>query len=180
MHKQDMPNVSYIFDRFGIGKVSRVDFVPIGKKPGFRETELKDDIVSAFVHFHEFYNYPLTHLFCNELENERSYNLYLNQIYESHSYWICLKSKKPIANTVMNNAQIVDNCLFLENKIDSMMELIQRQEERINQLEMALEMAAMEPNDMEFRVEELEPLVNVIEEDDVIEEELVMNRQYEN
>jgi hypothetical protein len=133
---EDTPNVPYVFHAYCIGKVSRVDFVPINKKPGFQdETEETGNVISAFVHFTELYNTPITLAILNELENERSYNLHLNEICQRNSYWILLKSKNPIPETMMNNAQIVDNCRFLEKKIDSLMDIVNKQEERIRQLE---------------------------------------------
>jgi hypothetical protein len=103
-----------------IGKVSRVDFTPIGKGPGFRENY--DDysyVKSAFIHFEYHYHNEKSVEIRNKLSEGDSHRLYLN-IYKHNGdqeYWILLKATNPVQETMMNKHQIVDNCRFLEDKI---------------------------------------------------------------
>jgi hypothetical protein len=111
-------------NRYGFGNVSRVDFTPINKKPGFGENV---DLVvkSAFIHF-EFINvyYTLWEI----LENNGSYKFQV----DTNEYWILLKNKNPVQRTMMNVHQIVENGRHLEK-------LINNQAEEISQLSENLE-----------------------------------------
>jgi hypothetical protein len=103
-----------------IGKVSRIDFTPIGKGPGFKENY--DDysyVKSAFIHFEYHYHNEKSVEIREKLSEGDSHRLYLN-IYRHNGdqeYWILLKATNPVKETMMNNHQIVDNCRFLEDKI---------------------------------------------------------------
>jgi len=109
--------------RYGFGNVSRVDFTPINKKPGFGENV---DLVvkSAFIHF-EFINIYYT--LWDTLENNGSYKFQV----DTNEYWILLKNKNPVQETLMNLHQIVENGRYLEN-------LINNQAEEISQLRESL------------------------------------------
>jgi hypothetical protein len=109
----------FIADYFNklLGKVRRVDFTPINKKPGFEENIDEQDYMSAFVHFSNLHEYDsqVESILC-ELENGRSYRIDLDGKFEG-TYWLLLKNKNPIPDTLMNNAQIVENCRLLERKV---------------------------------------------------------------
>jgi hypothetical protein len=110
-----------------MGRVSRIDFTCINKKPGFGENV--DDVVkSAFVHFDSLYdNLKTTGLLIN-FKNNMSYRFHPTAIDE---YWILLKAKNPIPDTLMNNAQIVENCRYLEKKVQDQDETIKKLEEKL-------------------------------------------------
>jgi hypothetical protein len=110
-----------------IGEVRRVDFTPIKKKPGFGENV--DSVVkSAFVHFNRLYN-DRAELLENIQIGEKKCVLYLDA--EKRSYWMLLKAVNVVPDTMMNNHQIVENCRFLEKKVEE-------QEQRIQKLESLL------------------------------------------
>jgi len=115
-----------------IGDVSRIDFTSIDKKPGFNENH-HSSFKSAFIHFHNFYNNTYSNAVLNTINSEKSYKFYPQCKKE---YWILLKAKNPIAETWMNNAQIVENCRFLENKLEIQEEIIKQLQEQINKLEL--------------------------------------------
>ena len=105
-----------IKEEFGktIGDVSRVDFTSLDKKPGFNEN-FNNLFKSAFIHFNYIYNNNYTNSILLTLNNENSYKYFPKC---KNEYWILLKAKNPIIETWMNNSQIVENCRFLENKIE--------------------------------------------------------------
>lgn len=104
------------FDKFGIGQVNRVDFTPINKKPGFSEFDV-GGVKSAFVHFDYYYENELTDKIVSKLDNGESHRIYPACSSFTHEYWILTKCTNPVQDTMMNTAQIVENCRFLENKI---------------------------------------------------------------
>jgi hypothetical protein len=111
--------VMEIFHIYKIGDVRRVDFTPLNKKPGFAEnnTHMK----SGFVHFNKYYNTYSANRLIEKIQNGDTFNLSLNNINLNTyigEYWILLKAKTTIPDTMMNNHQIVENCRFLEKKIE--------------------------------------------------------------
>ena len=113
------------FEKFGIGQVNRVDFTPINKKPGFAEDISKtgffeydvDDVKSIFVHFDYYYENELTDRIVSKLDNGESHRIYPACAISRQEYWILTKCTNPVQDTMMNTAQIVENCRFLENKV---------------------------------------------------------------
>lgn len=102
------------FHNFRIGQVRRVDFIPIGKKPGFDEKT--DQVVkSAFVHFRHYYYNELTLEIMGKLMDGESHRIY--PACGKGEYWVLLKSTNSIPDTMMNAAQIVENCRLLETKV---------------------------------------------------------------
>jgi len=114
-----------------IGTVSRIDYVPIGKKQGFKE-DISSHIISAFVHF----NY----LSEEGIKIRKSMNDNCNKPYryclksKRTSYWLLLPVINPIPDTLMNNAQIVENCRFLENKVEELTETVNELKKIIEEL----------------------------------------------
>ena len=130
-----------------IGTVSRVDFTPINKKPGFYEN-MNEDFMSAFVHFSDPYIYNDHYVFrfemymgnqsfWNEIENNRPYKLYTP--IGVGEYWICLKNKNPIQRTLMNIHQVVENGRHLENLVTAEAEEIKNLKETVEFLSNKLE-----------------------------------------
>ena len=111
-----------------IGEVRRVDFTPIKKKPGFGEN-IDSVIKSAFVHFNRFYN-DRAEFLENIQIGENKCVLYLDA--EKRSYWILLKAVNVVPDTMMNNHQIVENCRFLEKKVEDQEQRIQKLESLLN------------------------------------------------
>jgi hypothetical protein len=111
-----------------IGEVRRVDFTPIIKRPGFGENV--DSVVkSAFVHFNRYYNDRVDFLENIQI-GENKCVIYLDA--EKRSYWILLKAVNVVPDTMMNNHQIVENCRFLEKKVEEQEQRIQKLESLLN------------------------------------------------
>jgi len=136
--------VKEIMRKYGIGTVARVDFTPINKKPGFCE-DVDLDVMSAFVHFKDVLIYankkydlrsgaPLSQFWTTIAAGE-SYKLHISR----GEYWICLKNKNPVKNTLMNIHQVVENGRHLECLVMSQAEEIKKLKETICDLSKKLE-----------------------------------------
>jgi len=125
--------IKYVFREMNVGEVARVDFTPIGKKPGFIEN-LSDPFKSAFVHFNFFTNISLADSdFGSKVRQGNGYKFYPGTFQEG--YWLLLPAKNPIQQTMMNNSQIVENSRYLENLLDEQAKTIELQAETIRDLE---------------------------------------------
>ena len=114
--------IEYVFRNANIGEVARVDFIPIGKKSGFKEN-MTGAFKSAFVHFNKF-----NKNFGKKLSEVKGYKFYI----EDDRYWMIFQAKNPIQPTMMNNSQIVENCRHLENKVEEQALTIQNLEEKLD------------------------------------------------
>ena len=117
-----------MFYKYKIGEVSRVDFTPINKKEGFGE-DVDSIVKSAFVHFSHYYNESTNQKLLKTLRSGKSYRLYLddfNSNIENVKYWLLLKAKTVVQETMMNNHQIVENCRFLEKRVEEQENTIQK------------------------------------------------------
>lgn len=143
--------VKNIFRNLSIGNVSRVDFIPIGKKPGFAE-ETDSHKKSMIVHFRYLDYSFMSGAKLEAIENQGGYGIFPRDLCldwpreKCSEYWLLLKAKNPIQETMMNNSQIVHNCRYLEKKVDEqaddISELKQKvadQAHTIQQLETKLE-----------------------------------------
>ena len=108
-------DVAQIFAYYGIGNVLRVDFTPIHQKPGFAP-EAQSDIRTAFVHCDVLYTTQLTDSILDTIESGASYRFYISE----GQYWLILKNRAPVPETMFNNHQIVDNCRMLEQQIQGL------------------------------------------------------------
>ena len=122
-------NVKDVFHNSNIGKVKRVDFTTINKKDGFYEANVGSDanVKTAFVHFDQYYDNDKANKLIEKLKNDDTQKLYVAKF----KYWLLLKAKTVIPDTIMNNHQIVANCQFLENKIYEQDKTIQRLSDEI-------------------------------------------------
>jgi hypothetical protein len=119
--------VGEVFENLGFGKISRIDFTPINKKPGFGENV---DIVvkSAFIHFSELYETgTIIYYYIQQGEPHK-----FNPFETSHEYWLILPANNPIPDTMMNRAQIVENCRLLEKKVEEQDAKIKKLEEKLD------------------------------------------------
>ena len=146
--------VRQVFHNLDIIRISRVDFTPIGKKPGFaKEKENNFNMKSAFIHFSHFNNDPVSLTILEEIAKDKGgyrvfpVSLCANWPTEKCAeYWLLLKAEAPIQETMMNNAQIVENCRFLEKIIEDqsdnillLEQTVSDQAHTIQQLEKKLE-----------------------------------------
>ena len=126
--KYDKKQVKAIFKYLNIGKVKRVDFTPINKKPGFIEiydTQNK----SAFVHMELLYPNDLTErIFQIVFLQTSGYKIYPEN---NNIYWLLLKNTYPIQDTLMNKHQIVENCRYLESVVQQQADTIKNLEEKV-------------------------------------------------
>lgn len=128
--------VMEIFHKHEIGAVRRVDFTSTLKKPGFNEISTSVmRMKSAFVHFNKYYDNPSVHRLLELLTNKGQEKCLLYVDAEKRSYWILLKALSVIPDTMMNHHQIVENCHYLEKKIEEQENTIKNYEERIQNLE---------------------------------------------
>jgi hypothetical protein len=105
-------DVAQIFAYYGIGNVLRVDFTPLYQKPGFAP-EAQSDIRTAFVHCDALFTTQLTDSIVTTIETGASYRFYVSD----REYWLILKNRAPVTETMLNCHQIVDNCRTLEQQI---------------------------------------------------------------
>ena len=116
----------YIKETFkwnNIGTVIRVDFTPLHKKPGFQEDMINNTTKSAFVHMDTYNdNFLAQDIYNKVFLLKNAHKLQLD--FHSPKYWLLLKNNNPIPNTMMNNAQIVENCRVLENRIDNIQQVL--------------------------------------------------------
>jgi len=136
--------IKQIMRKYGIGTVTRIDFTPINKKPGFGE-DVDSVVMSAFVHFMDpvlcadgkYYwmsGAPLGQ-FWSTISQGQSHKLQVTR----DEYWICLKNKNPIKRTLMNIHQVVENGRHLESLVTAQDEEIKNLKETISELSMKLD-----------------------------------------
>jgi len=93
----------------GLGIVTRVDFAPL--KNNLSHPKLH----SAFIHCDNDPAWERQELeLVGKIQNGQSYRL---NFFGSSEYWIILKARTIIPQTIMNTSQIVDKCTFLESKV---------------------------------------------------------------
>jgi hypothetical protein len=138
--KHDEVSVKQYLEMLRIGIVSRVDFTPINKKPGFGENV--DTVVkSAFIHFFDatpgyFGNgFPYSKSFWSKLSSGESCKIGITL----DEYWIFLKNTNPVQNTFMNIHQIVENGRHLESLIQEQANMLKEQAKTITKLSNKLE-----------------------------------------
>jgi len=125
-----------IFKAFtNIGVVYRIDFIPVNKKPGFKEN-LSEKFKSVFVHMSDLFTQG------KEIKSAiqtsgKSYKFY--PFHNSSEFWMLSKANNPVQDTMMNNSQIVHNCLFLETKIEEQAAQLEEQAATIKALSEKLE-----------------------------------------
>lgn len=108
-----------------IGRVKRVDFVPIDKKRGFEE-HFHPLFKSGFVHLDELFNSGISGEIAEHFSRGEGYKI---PAYCSNEYWILCRTHSPIQETMMNNHQIVENSRFLEEMIFRQAGILEQQAE---------------------------------------------------
>lgn len=129
--------VRSIIENCYIGKISRIDFTQIDKKPGFAVETTEPFMKSAFIHFEYHYHNEKSCEIIETVSRGESYRLYLKEISylaKTGEYWILLKAINPVKDTMMNNHQIVDNCRHLEKKIEDQERKIEEQSKTIEKM----------------------------------------------
>ena len=116
-----------------IGLVNRIDFTPLGKQHGFKENA-NVTVKSAFVHMAELFEHGKE--IVDTIQSGRSYKIFP---YLTSEFWLFLEAKNPIQYTMMNTSQIVDNCRYLENKVEQQAAQLEQQAADIRALTEKLE-----------------------------------------
>ena len=128
LSKHTEEDVRRVFRQFSVGVVSRVDFTPINKRPGFSE-RLDEVAKSAFVHFSEIDEFSaIRHV----IKHGNSYRIFLDN---SDEYWTCYKNIHPVPSTMMNIHQVVENCTIMEKTIEIQEQKMKEQEDKIKEQE---------------------------------------------
>jgi hypothetical protein len=99
--------VTYVFDQFAIGQVSRVDFLP--------PHETKPRIRQAFVHFNAYRNDNTSTMVLKHALNQ-PYRLVVDN--QGH-YWDLCENKKPVPETHLNINQLAENMRILQASFES-------------------------------------------------------------
>lgn len=131
---RNIVTAKYIQDVFtcqNIGTILRVDWVPIHKNRGFSEPNVHvPDYWSAFVYVDTTTSTNVQ--FWNTFRNtDGQYRLH----FTDGSYWLCLNNKRPIQETEMNIHQVVDNCRYLEERLNASIAHTAELEKRIVDME---------------------------------------------
>ena len=132
--KHGIETIGSVFFDLRVGKVTRVDFVPIKDAP--EDTKYK----SAFVYFTKLYSGLIRNIIIDEIEHKGKYNLNLdaNIGVSSHhisEYWMLLKNKAPFQETTLNIHQLSHNMALMEEKMLKMEEKMSLLEEKTSLLE---------------------------------------------
>lgn len=119
------------FKNLEISIVDYVDFVPIHKKPSFRENH---SYQSAFIHFDNPFERPFLKnelAFWRAIYSDNGYKLQIS----SSKYWICLKNTNPIQRTRKHIHRDVENVINSAELLEAQALTIQAQDARIKELE---------------------------------------------
>jgi hypothetical protein len=122
-----------------IGSVTRVDFIPINKKPGFVE-KLDDVYKSAFVHLYLPAEditslYPRNQDILDMLASDEPCRVKITP----NEYWFILRNNHPVPQTMMNIHQVVENGRHLEGLIEKQSKKLEEQDSTIKKLETKLD-----------------------------------------
>jgi len=125
-HTTEM-DVSKLFLEFG--EVHQIEFILPNTKSGFKEN---DDVKAALIHMSDLTPKGL-HL-VHSISNGEDYKLYVKDMeYLSISF-----ADPKIQNTSMNNEQNIENCSYLEAKIEAQEKTIAELIKRVNNTEILL------------------------------------------
>jgi len=109
-------HIHQVFDQL-FGRVKRIDF-----------NEPVNNYMSIFVHFD--YWYDTSKEIIKKLENNESHRYYVSVT----EYWILLKNKTPIPDTLLNIHQIAENAKILEKVVITQGEQIYRLQQVLYQI----------------------------------------------
>ena len=176
--------IMLLFWRHGLGKVDRVDFVPIIKAndiecPDFKQAFLYVDSKSAW--------HPDI---VESIEKDQPYKIYPNKdeafehLRDEKEYWLILKNKCPVpyATTTLNVHQLANNLALLEQQMaERELELAQR-EAQMAEREAQLTERELEIAQREAQLAEKEPENNrqSCESEQIMEENKTYCLSYDN
>ena len=137
-------SVTNVMFELRIGTVSRVDFVPINKKPGFVEN-FDDVYKSAFVHFYlptedapknkHSHVYPRNKYIWDMIVAGEPCRIHVTPT----EYWFIFCNHRPVPQTMMNIHQVVENGRYLEKLVEKQSQKLEEQDAIIKRLEAKLD-----------------------------------------
>jgi len=132
IHKNlDEALVRQVFESRGIGRVRRVDFVPLTPvEPGERESEYSIACCyqKAFVHFDHLFDSEHAHeIFRKVVRDDESFRLFANP--RDNQYWILLNNKMVVPDTTLNDHQMAENHRILTQTVMAQAAKIEKLEE---------------------------------------------------
>ena len=143
IHKNfDESQVRLIFENRKVGKVRRIDFVPLTPvAPGQRESEYSVACCyqKAFVHFDHLFDSEHAHdIFRTVVRDDESYRIFASTAADEYEYWILLNNKMAVPDTTLNDHQIAENHRILAQtvmeqavQIEKLNELVHFQDSKI-------------------------------------------------
>ena len=157
--------IMFLFWRHGLGKVDRVDFVPIIKAndiecPDFKQAFLYVDSKSAW--------HPDI---VESIEKDQPYKIYPNKdeafehLRDEKEYWLILKNKCPVpyTTTTLNVHQLANNLALLEQQMAEREAQLTERELELTEREAQLTERELELTERELEIAKREALVTELE-----------------
>ena len=150
-------HIHQVFDQL-FGRVKRIDY-----------NEPVNNYMSIFVHFD--YWYDCCKELVKKLENNDSYRHYVS----ATEYWIFLKNKTPIPDTLLNIHQIAENAKILEKTVIDQSEQINRLQQLLYQV-IGTIYTGNEKNQMNAYFNDMMNIGSSIKEENYINKNSVVNK----
>ena len=136
--------VMNIFWKHGLGKIARIDFVPIMKTNKDAEPTECSNFKQAFLYIDTMSSWHEDIL--NSIEEKTPYKIYPNKdetfehLRDTREYWLIFKNNSPVpyATTTLNVHQLANNLALLEAQFAEREAQIAEREARIAELESEL------------------------------------------
>lgn len=113
-----IPRISTLYNEFSIGIAFKKMNIGVVKRVDFVINKETDIYQSAFVHMDFIYDNDYTkQILTTVIKNNKSIRVYPN-IINSSVYWILLKNKNPVTETILNIHQLAENYRLLEEKVN--------------------------------------------------------------
>ena len=104
--------LEHIFNR-DVGAVERIDLIPCGNAKWAERADPTRKYNKVFVHLKYFYNYSLSQTILTALSEDKAYYWYTQPC----EYFILLKNRNPVPNSILNIHQVVDNCRLMDEQL---------------------------------------------------------------
>jgi hypothetical protein len=153
-----------------IGTVTRVDFVNIGQKPGFKEI-IDDNYKAAFVHLYlprdetskhkhnHNHVYPRNQDILDMIDADEPCRIQVSP----NEYWVILRNKNPVPQTMMNIHQVVENGRHLENVILKQNKKLEEQSQKLEEQSQKLEEQSQKLEEQSQKLEEQDATIKKLE-----------------
>ena len=142
-----------------MGIVSRVDFTPIGKQQWLFEEKVDKFVKSAFVHFSTIFEKGARINIW--IRGGETYKFY--PFMDTNEYWLIKPTNRVIKDTMMNSAQIVEKCRFLEIKVREQEAKLEEQSAKLEEQAAKLEEQAAKLEEQAAKLEQMATIENNLE-----------------